>query len=122
MFLKYFSDDNNLVIDLYIAGYNCKEIAFQFGKHDETIRKIIREYKSTLSYEEQTKLKEIHRQFRDEKFGESNRFNKKLKRKYMRTAEVVKRNQSAYMMNKNNTKQIYNNKVGAMPSDLPKYF
>lgn len=122
MFLRVFSDVDNSIIDLYITGYNCREIAFQIGKHDETIRKIIRNYKETLSFEEQTKLKKIHQEFREEKFGESNRFNKKLKRKYMRTSEAVKRNQSAYKLNRNKTGQVYNNRVGARPSDLPRSF
>lgn len=114
--------ESDVLIDMYIKGYNCNEIAFKAECHAETVRETIRIFKENLSNDEQEKLKSIHKNFREEMFGECNRFNKKLKRQYMRTSEVVKRNQSAYKLNRNRTGQVYNNKVGARPSDLPRSY
>lgn len=107
------------IIDLYISGYNCNEIAAKVFYHAETVREALRRFKDTLSDEDKEKLVQIHRKSRQNKFGEIIRFNKKLRRKYMRTSEAVRRNQSAYKLNKNRTGVVFNKKVGARPVDLP---
>lgn len=104
--------DKNKIKELYLKGYNAKEISNLLNEKHDTIRRCVNRNFADLKFQ--------HRKARD--------LNRDIKRavdsmnnSFISNSSLLKYNRQSYRYNKNNN-LVFDEKRGRRPVDLPKAY